>query len=187
MTRKNADAQSASIKLPRVNQIGIVVKDIPSAVARYESVLGIGPWFRSKTVKHETSFRGKSITVDLDLVLAFQGGTEIELIELRGGDECIYSELLRKSGGGLHHVGSIVSSYDRAMKRVNEAGVGVIQSGVITTKGGTVTRYAYLDTVKQCGIITEIIESKLFGIPMAHNKFLMSIGCITGNVERVRA
>jgi methylmalonyl-CoA/ethylmalonyl-CoA epimerase len=182
----NTAASAPGIRLPRVNQVGIVVKDMISAVTHYESVLGIGPWFRTKTASHETFYRGKPVTVELDLAIAFQGATEIELIELKGGDECIYSALLRKEGGGLHHVGSIVSSYERAMKRVAASGVGVIQSGVITTKGGAVTRYAYLDTVRQCGIITEIIESKLAGIPVPQNKLMMRIGCLTGDVERVR-
>ncbi len=186
---KNDITQSTTpgIRLPRVNQVGIVVKDMQRAVAHYESLLGIGPWFRTKTASHETYYRGKPVTVELDLAIAFQGGTEIELIEIKGGEECIYSALLRKEGGGLHHVGSIVYSYDRAMKRVRDAGVGVIQSGVITTKGGTVTRYAYLDTLAQCGIITEIIESRLAGIPIPQNRLMMGVGCITGDVERVKA
>ncbi|MEJ5361569.1 MAG: VOC family protein [Spirochaetota bacterium] len=174
-----------NIKLPAINQLGILVKDIHEAVKNYTCILGIGPWFRSKTVKHEVFFRGKPITIDVDIVLAFHKGIEIELIELKGGDECIYTNLITTSGGGLHHAGSLVLSYNQGMKRVRESGIKVIQSGVIVTRGGAVTRYAYLDTVKQCGIITELIETRLYGIPVPQNKFFLEIGCLTGDVEKI--
>ncbi len=174
-----------NINLPAINQLGILVTNIHEAVKNYTRILGIGPWFRSKTVKHEVVYNGKPITIDVDIVLAFHQGIEIELIELKGGDECIYSNLITTSGGGLHHAGSLVLSYNQGMKRVREAGIRVIQSGVIVTQGGAVTRYAYLDTVKQCGIITELIETRLYGIPVPQNRFFMEIGCLTGDVEKI--
>ncbi len=174
-----------NVELPAINQLGIVVSDINEAVSNYVSTLGIGPWFKSKTISHEVQYRGKPITIDVDIVLAFHKGIEVELIQLKGGDECIYSNLIATSGGGIHHVGSLVLSYDKDMQHVHDAGIEVIQSGVIITRGGAVTRYAYLDTVKQCGIITELIETKLFGLPVPQNRFFMEIGCLTGDVEKV--
>ena len=174
------------MNFPKMNQIGIVVKNIPESASYYSKLLGIGPWFRSNTVKHEVVFRDKPISLDLDLVIAFQGGMEYELIEVKDGDECIYPEILRKNGGGLHHLGAVVSDFDGKLAKVREAGIGVIQSGTITTKGRAVTRYAYLDTVAQCGIITELIETKLMGIHVPQNKLMMGIGRITGDVEMLR-
>lgn len=185
MHNLNSIIEQKNIKLPAINQLGIVVPNIDEAVKNYTHLLGIGPWFRSKTIKHETQYRGKPITIDVDIVLAFHRGVEVELIQLEGGDECIYSKLIALSGGGLHHVGSLVLSYNQGMKRVNEAGIEVIQSGVILTQGGAITRYAYLDTVKQCGIITELIETRLYGVPVPQNRFFMEIGCLTGDVEKV--
>jgi hypothetical protein len=88
------------------------------------------------------------------------------------------------TGGGIHHVGSLVLSYDSKMKRVHEAGIQILQSGVIKTRGGATTRYAYLDTVKQCGIITELIETRLYKIPVPQNRLFMEIGCLTVMWER---
>jgi catechol 2,3-dioxygenase-like lactoylglutathione lyase family enzyme len=182
--------QAAAFKLkgmnfPKLNQIGILVKDISESAAYYSKLLGIGPWFRSKTVRHDLVFRDKPITLDLDLVIAFRGGMEYELIQVRGGDECIYSEMLRKNGGGIHHLGAVVWDFDGKLARVKEAGIGVIQSGTITTKGAAVTKYAYLDTIAQCGIITELIETKLMGIHVPQNPLMMTIGRVTGDVERL--
>jgi methylmalonyl-CoA/ethylmalonyl-CoA epimerase len=174
------------IKLPNVNQIGVLVKDIPEAVANYTKMLNIGHWYRSKTVKNEAIYRGKPISIDLDIVLAFQGGVEIELIQVKSSDECVYSDMLKKCGCGIHHLGFTVAGYDQKLERMKANGIEVIQSGVITTKGSAITRYAYLDTIKQCGIISELIITTLMGLRMPHSKFIMDIGCITGDVERVQ-
>lgn len=174
------------MKLPNVNQIGILVKDIPEAVAYYTKLLNIGPWYRSNTVKHEAVYRGKPINPELDIVLAFQGGVEIELIQVKGKTENVYSDMLAKCGGGIHHLGFTVMGYDKKLEQMKANGVEVLQSGVITTKGSAVTRYVYLDTIKQCGIISELIATTLIGLPMPHCKLIMDIGCITGDVERVK-
>lgn len=175
------------MNFPKMNQIGILVKDIPKAAAYYSQTLGIGPWFRSKTVKHEVAYRGKPINLDLDIVIAFRGGVEYELIQVKGGDECIYSGMLRKNDGGIHHLGAIVHGFDKKLDQIKKAGVSVLQSGTITTKGAAVTRYAYLDTVAQCGIITELIETRLKGIfYVPQNKAMMYVGLATGDVERLR-
>src|SRR5512139_2482563 len=174
------------MKLPNVNQIGILVANIPEAVAYYTKLLNIWHWYRSNTVKHEAIYRGKPIHTELDIVLAFQGGMEIELIQVKHEDECVYSDMLRKSGGGIHHLGFTVSGYDKKLDRMKRNGVEVLQSGVITTKGSAITRYVYLDTIKQCGIISELIVTTLKGLRMPHREFIVGIGCITGDVERVK-
>ncbi|MRR18283.1 MAG: VOC family protein [Deltaproteobacteria bacterium] len=173
------------MKLPRVSQIGILVPDIPEAVANYTKLLNIGCWYRSNTVKNEAVYRGKPVNINVDIVLAFQGGVEIELIEVKGKEENVYSDLLAKAGGGLHHLGFNVSGYDRKLARMKANGIEVLQAGVITTQGQAITRYAYLDTIKQCGIISELIATTLKGIPMPHGNLIMDIGCLTGDAERV--
>ena len=174
------------MKLPNVNQIGILVPNIPEAVAYYTKLLNIKHWYRSNTVKHEAVYRGKPISPNLDIVLAFQGAVEIELIQVKHEDECVYSDLLKRSGGGLHHLGFTVWGYDKKLDQMKRNGVEVLQSGVITTKGSAITRYVYLDTIKQCGIISELIVTTLKGLRMPHGKLIMEIGCITGDVERVK-
>jgi catechol 2,3-dioxygenase-like lactoylglutathione lyase family enzyme len=176
----------SQMKLPNVNQIGILVPDIPEAVAYYTKLLNIGHWYRSNTIKHEAIYRGKPVNTDADIVLAFQGAMEIELIQVKHEEECVYSDMLKKSGGGIHHLGFTVSGYDRKLDQMKRNGVEVLQSGVITTKGSATTRYAYLDTIKQCGIISELIVTTLKGLRMPHGKLIMGIGCITGDVERVK-
>ncbi len=181
------DIRSLSpMKLPKVNQIGILVPNIPEAVAFYAKLLNIGQWYRSNTVKHEAVYRGKPVNTEVDIVIAFQGSVEIELIQVNHKDECVYSDLLKKSGGGIHHLGFTVSGSDKKLDQMKRNGVEVLHSGVITTKGSAITRYAYLDTIKQCGIISELIVTTLKGLRMPHRKSIMEIGCLTGDVERVK-
>jgi hypothetical protein len=176
----------SQIRLPKVSQIGILVKDIPEAVQHYTKLLNIGPWYRSGTVKHECIYRGEPINADEDIVLAFPGRMTIELIEAKYKGECIYSDMQQKSGSGIHHFGMAVLGFDKKLEQLKANGIEVIQSGVITTKGSAITRYAYLDTTRQCGILTEIFATTLLGVPIPHNKLIMDIGCITGDVERVK-
>ena len=129
-----ADIRGLSrMKLPNVNQIGILVPNIPEAVASYAKLLNIGHWYRSNTVKHEAIYRGKPVSTEADIVLAFQGAMEIELIQVKHEDECVYSDMLKKSGGGIHHLGFTVSGYDKKLDQMKRNGVEVLQSGVITT------------------------------------------------------
>jgi len=173
------------VKLPKVSQIGIVVPDIGTAVRYYSKFLNIKPWFRTKTRSNDADFKGDSFPLELDIALAFSAGMEIELIQMLTGRECIYSEIMKKQGGGLHHLGIMVTGFDRKLDQLKAAGIGVIQSGVIKTVGGAVTKYAYMDTVSTCGIISEIIESKLIGIPVFHNNFMMHVGRLTGDIDLI--
>jgi NADPH2:quinone reductase len=173
------------VKFPKVSQIGIVVPDIGKAVRYYSKVLNIKPWFRSKTKSNNAAFKGESFSLELDIALAFSGGVEIELIQMLTDRECIYSDIMKKQGGGLHHIGIMVRGFDKKLEQMKTAGIGVIQSGIIKTVGGAVTKYAYMDTVSTCGIISEIIESKLIGIPVFHNNFMMHVGRLTGDIDLI--
>ena len=173
------------VKLPKVSQIGIVVPDIGKAVRYYSKSLNIKPWFRSKIKSNDVAFKGESFSLDLDIALAFSGGVEIELIQMLTDRECIYSDIMKRQGGGLHHIGIMVREFDKTLEQMKVAGIGMIQSGVIKTVGGVVTKYAYMDTVSTCGMISEIIESKLLGIPVFHSIFMMHIARLTGDIDLI--
>lgn len=173
------------VNLPKIGQIGIVVPDIGEAVRYYSKILDIKPWFRSKTISNDVAYKGESFSLELDIALAFSGGLEIELIQMLTDRECIYSDIIKKQGGGLHHIGTMVRGFDKRLRQMKAAGIGVIQSGVIKTVGGVITNYAYMETVSTCGIISEIIESKLFGIPVFHNNFMMHVARLTGDTDLI--
>ncbi len=171
--------------LSRIGQVGIVVRDIARSMEYFSGLYNVGPWYRTKLAEEEMSYRGKKIDLKLDIVIAFTGKVEIELIQVISGEENIYSSILEKQGGGVHHLGFLVSGFDRKLEAVKAMGVRPLQWGTLRTAGGAVTRFAYLDTIDTCGVITEFIETKLFGISMPHSNLIMRIGSLTGDCTRI--
>lgn len=173
-------------RLPRVGQIGIVLQDLEEMLPQYSLLLNLRPWFRSKTKEQEVYYRGKKIDIRLDLRLAFSGSIEIEVIGANSNEENVYTDVLNK-GGGLHHLGFFVNDFDKRLQKFKSAGYEVLQQGQFLTYGGSITKFAYLDTIEQCGVILELIESKIGGrIPVPHTKFMMGIGSLTGDVEKLK-
>lgn len=152
----------SGLKMPRVDQIGIVVKDIESSIDHFESELGIGPWalFEGEPVwaregNREVTYRGK-------IALANSGRVQLELIEITEG-----RSLYRDSMGdreGLHHIGFFVRDFDRRLEVARAHGVEILQQAVLKKMGLTI-EYAYLDTTKTAGLITEYIKWSFLGLP----------------------
>lgn len=60
------------------------------------------------------------------------------------------------------------------LESVIKAGIHPIQTGIIHTGSG-VTKYAYLDTLKEAGFIFELIESRAFGVSVGMPQGKMKI------------
>ncbi len=174
-----------ALGLPRIYQLGIVVRSVRQAVPYYADFLGVRPWYRGNVAEQEMWFRGRKVQVDLDMVFAYSGKLMIELIEVKGGDDNIYSEHLAAHGEGLHHLGIEVSDFDRKMKQADELGIPVIMSGTVKSKGGAISKMAYLDTISLCGYPIELMETRLFGLALGKGKFLMNIGCLLGDASKL--
>jgi hypothetical protein len=174
-----------SIGLGKVDQVGIVVEDIGKAMRYYKRMFGIGPWYRPRGAeKGKVVYRGRESEVELDITLAFCGGVQVELIQTKGRDLNIYSEQLKRSGEGLHHLGFFVTGIEKKLARLHSAGVEPLQSGVIKS-GMAVTQYAYLDTAGTGGVILELIDTTLMGVPLKMSGFMMKVGCLLGDAEKI--
>ena len=177
------------LKLPRLNQLGIVVRDIDQAIEYFSRTFGLGPWFRAGLAEEE-HYRGgtERITYDLDIVMAFSGGIMLELISYLKGDRNIYQDHLEQHGEGIHHIGFFVNDFDRRMEAVRDAKIGVLQSGVIKSTGkagGSETKYVYLDTAGTGGIIFEYIQTKFLGITIKMSRPWFELGALTGDLEKI--
>lgn len=60
-------------------------------------------------------FSGESLA--LEIALAFSGGMEIERIQMLTDRECIYSDINRKNGWGLHRIGIMVRGFTHPLRR----------------------------------------------------------------------
>ncbi len=175
-----------NLKLPSLSQVGLVVKDLHASAAYYSETIGMGPWYLVRSPQKEIVYcRGEEVLPEFTIALAFSGNIQLELIQPREGDRSIYSEHLDRGGEGLHHLGYFVWNLDRYLERAEKLGIRPLQWGHIGTRGGSVTRYAYLDTIDACGYIHEVIETKLAGIPWSMSPLQMRMGILLGAVEKM--
>ena len=175
-----------NLKLPPLSQVGLVVKDLHASAGYYAETLGIRPWYLVKSPPKEMVYcRGQEVPPEFTIALAFTGNIQLELIQPRDGDRSIYSEHLERGKEGLHHFGYFVWNLDRYLERAQKLGIKPLQWGHIGTRGGLMTRYAYLDTIDACGYIHEVIETKLAGIPWAMSPLQMRLGILLGAVEEI--
>ena len=176
--------------LPAVRQIGIVVNSIDETVKYLSENFNLGPWFRPRETRGEHLLRGvERIDIDLDIVMAFSGRVQYELIQQRGGDRSIQRDYLDTYGEGIHHLGFYVSNIDERLNMLEEIGIGVLQSGYIKTMGKageSHTSYAYLDTARIGGVVFELIDTKYLGMSIGMSRFWFELGCVTGDIEKLR-
>ena len=138
----------------KVLQVGLVVRDSEATAKRYWEAFGIGPW-RFYTIDPgnttDMRFRGRAVQHSFRAALATFGNLTLELIEPLDGDS-VYSEHLQQHGEGLHHLAFAVDDYDSARERLEKSGCEELQAG----RPHDVNDYAYFDTVKALGFITEL-------------------------------
>jgi catechol 2,3-dioxygenase-like lactoylglutathione lyase family enzyme len=136
-------------------QLAIVVRDLDAAMRTYVHDYGIGPWeiyeFDPGNVA-DMREDGEPVERSWRLAIAYVGQVQWELIEPLD-EESVYARFLAETGGGLHHVGVAVPDFDEAVAEQAARGNGVLLGGEY--KG---IRFAYLDTVGDLGLVTEIFS-----------------------------
>ena len=138
------------IRLPEVGQVGVVVNDIARAMDFYTTVLGLGPFEVLEWPRAEAMVGAEVRRFGMKLAFAALGDVSLELIQVLSG-EPIHAEFVRRTGGGLHHLGFYVDDIDAWIERFATLGIGVLMR---STRGGA---FAYLDTESLCGFIIELL------------------------------
>jgi len=142
----------------RIDQIGIVVRDLDAALPRYDAAMGGAPW-RGWTYGPELlvaqEYRGRASAFEMRIALS-SSTPQIELIQpLRGPS--LYHEWLEDHGDGFHHVGTWVPDLAAATERMRGHGFELLQLGRgfgLDGDGG----FAYFDAADPLGTILELIE-----------------------------
>ena len=147
------------LKLKKVDQIALVVKDLQKSMKAYWEILGIGPWkvykYGPEIVKDQ-QYRGNPMRYHAWIALARFGDQVIELMEHIDG-ETLYKEFEEKCGEGVQHLGVFVENFQEAVSEAEAAGFKVIMTGRGYGREGD-GAYAYLDTAKELGVVWELIE-----------------------------
>lgn len=146
--------------LAKVDQVGMVVRDLRRAMEHYVNVLGIGPWrvytYGSPLVRRMT-FRGQPADFELYLAFCQTPSVMLELIEPRRGPS-LHAEFLEKCGEGIHHFGVFVPNLEEGIAKASAAGFEVLMSGQGTGPNGD-GGFAYLGTEDSLTALFELIEA----------------------------
>ena len=142
-----------AVRLPPVEQIGIVVKDLDRAVEYYSSVFGWGPFQIREIEMDGFTYRNRQGNCRLKMAFANSGPVEIELIEVLEG-ETPHTEFLRQKGEGLHHLRFRVEDFDTILRTLAGNDVEPVFHQVFPG----ITAFAYLDTDKIGGVIFELFQ-----------------------------
>ena len=117
-------------------QIAWVTPDMDGTETALTGLLGVRKWVRIPGVHfapQTCSYRGEPADFVADISLSYLGDMQLELITpVRG--ENIYSDFLRESGPGLHHIcveAQTPERFDAALRETAGTGAAVVQQGVM--------------------------------------------------------
>lgn len=148
-------AEQLKVKLPPVEQIGIVVKDVDKAIEFYSSIFGWGPFHVREANMEGFTYRGKKGSCRLKIALAKSGPIEIELIQVLKG-ETPHTEFLRERGEGLQHLRFRVDDLDATLPELAKEGI----YPVFHQRVAPGVAFAYINSDKIGGVMFELFEYK---------------------------
>lgn len=96
--------------LGKLNHVAVLVRDLPAAIAKYQTVFG------ARLIEQETLPNGADIAV-IEI-----GEMHLELLSTRQPESKI-AKLLEQLGEGVHHLSYTVGDIDGAMERLRGAGL----------------------------------------------------------------
>ena len=128
----------------KISHIGVAVRSLEEQVPFYRDVLGL-------------EYAGAETVEDQKVKVAFfkVGDTRIELLEPLSEDSPV-AKFIEKRGEGVHHIAYQVESCDAALKKMEEAGLRLIDREPRKGAGGH--KIAFLHPRSTHGILTELTE-----------------------------
>ena len=131
---------------PKIEHIGIAVKNLNEAISFYENILGLKCYAveEIKDQKVRTAF--------------FKvGQIKIELLESTEPDGPV-GKFIEKKGEGFHHIAFNVNNLQEKLKEIEQKGVILIDK--IPKKGAEGFDIAFLHPKYTLGVLTEFCEYK---------------------------
>ena len=128
----------------RIDHIGVAVADLDQAVDLYAEVYGM-PLVHRETVTQQ----------GVEAVLLDVGENHVELLSPLSEDSPV-GKFLAKRGPGLHHVAYQVADIEATLRRLQGAGVRLIDE--TPRIGIRSSRVAFLHPSSSGGVLTEIVQ-----------------------------
>jgi len=111
------------VGLPRVAQIGYVVRDLEAAIRLYDPLFG--PFQTMNGSVEQAHYRGRLADCHLELAFGWSGDVEIELIQWVSGD-CPHREFIERGREGMHHLHFRVEDCDAWVEKLRPLGYDAI-------------------------------------------------------------
>lgn len=136
-------------------QMAFVVHDYKSAVERWVTTNGAGPFF---LLDHSSMinplYRGQRSKAEYLVALGYCGDIQVEFIQPTNDAPSIYRETLDRKGEGYHHFMPSVDDMDTAIQTYQQVGCEIAFTAEMEKLG----RVIYLDGTHNFGGFIEIIE-----------------------------
>ncbi|MFX0184268.1 MAG: VOC family protein [Candidatus Hodarchaeota archaeon] len=146
MTDHKTDAPVLS-KFTKVDQIGIVVRNMEDKLKDFKKIFGIEPITIMESSRESASIKTGFL---------YLGEVQIELIQIISG-ETLHSKFLEEKGEGIHHLAFFVDDLEKELTELEKEGIKVLDRG--TVQG--IIKFAYLDTEEALGVILELIQTTI--------------------------
>jgi methylmalonyl-CoA/ethylmalonyl-CoA epimerase len=128
----------------RIDHIGVAVEDLDAALGLYE-----------RSFEMELAHRETVESQGVEAVLLDVGDGHVELLRPLGPETAVGKFLARK-GPGLHHVAYAVDDIDATLRRLDAAGLELIDREARV--GIRASRVAFMHPRSTGGVLTEIVE-----------------------------
>lgn len=132
------------MEVTRIDQVGIAVEDLDSALEFYARAFGIHPVSRERIESD-----------GVEEAMLDVGGVHLQLVASTRPDSPI-DRFLQRRGPGLHHLGIAVRSLDAALDHLRDEGVELIDES--PRPGGSGHQVAFVHPRGTGGLLIELIE-----------------------------
>jgi hypothetical protein len=148
----------------KVHQAGIVVPNVEAAATDLE-VKGFGPFMMAADSLPRWTERSKDGRFRGKLGMAYHDGIELELLEPGDGSDFYRCKLDPQGRPVIQHIGFLTHKVDEWAEKISKMGCPTWVRGKIVV-GPLRIEFAYMDTVREAGIILEFIDYRFAGIPV---------------------
>jgi hypothetical protein len=135
-------------------QLAFVVDDLVATARRWIDVHGVGPFYvLPSTGPRPARYRGEPGRLDVQIAVTQAGPVQLELVHQRCDNPSVFRDVYSHGAAGAHHIATMTDDFDAALAHYEQRGYVPITE--LDTGMG---RVAYIDTWRDLGLMTEVVE-----------------------------